>query len=83
MMNNAERNLDESYKARKLKIKRELDEYKSIPDSNNITMRMMDCMVGIFAEGLSTGQEDIRGLLYCAYREARKLEPKQTKGAGE
>lgn len=47
---------------------------KKIPDENGITIDMVDKLVAVIAEGLATGGENLRALLYCAYREARKIE---------
>ncbi len=47
---------------------------RNTPDEHGITPVMVDKMMEVWAEGLSTGGNNIRSLFYCAYREARKME---------
>ncbi len=53
--------------------------FSNQPDHNGITAAMVDKMVAIMAEALSTGQTDVRAIMYCAYREAQKLQPPRGK----
>lgn len=73
-MSEAERNLDESATAEKIARKREVERANKIFDCNGINADMVECMVQTLAEGLHTGNEDMRSLLYCAYRNARAIE---------
>ena len=48
-----------------------------LPDDNGISSAMIDLMVNTIAEGLATGLTDMRGLCYCAYRNARNQQKLQ------
>lgn len=43
-------------------------------DETGISSRMIDKMLGVIAEGLTTDCRNVRQLVYCAYREARKIQ---------
>ena len=43
-------------------------EARKIRDENGISAEMLDTMQAAFAEGLTTGETDLRSLLYCAHR---------------
>jgi hypothetical protein len=45
-----------------------------LQDSNGVSHEMMDKMMAVFAEGVATGADSMRGLFYCMYREARLME---------
>jgi hypothetical protein len=44
----------------------------SIKDENGISAAMLDHALAIFAEGFTTGQSDVRALLYCVIRDVVK-----------
>ena len=43
-------------------------------DENGISCEMVDNMISVFTEGINTDAGSMRSLLYCVYREARKIE---------
>lgn len=70
--------------AARMRQRREREMADLIPDLQGISRAMIDKMIEIYAEALSTGATDIRHILYCAYREARKIEStRETKTDGE
>ena len=73
----AKRNLDEQQCAARIESEHRAHVYLHQLDENEISRAMIDKMVSVVAEGLATGRTDLRPLLYCAYREARKLQKKQ------
>lgn len=75
-MNEPCRNLDEGDMARWIEAKREAERARCMLDENGISPRMLDTMLAVIAEGLTTNGTDMRSLLYCAFREAQKLQIK-------
>jgi hypothetical protein len=41
----------------------------ALPDENGVSAVMLDHAVAVFAEGFSTGQTNVRALLYCVIRD--------------
>ncbi len=64
----------ESAKAKQMQEQRERIRLWNIRDESGISRAMVDKMIAIWAESLNTGGDNIRDLMYCAYREARKIE---------
>jgi len=52
--------------------KRIESELASIRDENGISSDMLDRSLAIIAEGLMTGQSNLRSLIYCVIRDAIK-----------
>lgn len=69
-----ERKLDEKARARQISDGYTAAKLKVQQDENGISAEMLDSMVQTVAEGLHTGATDMRHLLYCAYRNARKIQ---------
>lgn len=51
-----------------------LAEWAATPDEEGISADMINIMLSTLAEGYQTGSTDMRSLLYCAYRNARKCQ---------
>lgn len=66
-------------RAERVESERRIYIYRRQLDENGISIAMVDTMLAVVAEGLTTGSTDLRSLLYCAYREAQKVQ-KEWKG---
>lgn len=81
MLNKAQRNIDETACARKITEQRAQAEYDATPDDCGISNDMLNIMLRTVAEGLRTGSNDMRSLLYCAYRNARERQKRAEREA--
>jgi hypothetical protein len=75
-MSEAQRNLDESARAKKIFDAHMAKVNAARKDDHGISGEMIESMVQTVAEGLHTGSTDMRSLLYCAYRNAREIQKK-------
>lgn len=55
-------------------LKQQLEFERHQKDENGVSRAMIDRFVGIIGEGLSTGETDMRALVYCGIRELLKHE---------
>ena len=61
------------------RLQKQREEYsRHQKDENGVSRAMIDRFVGILGEGLSTGETDMRALVYCGIRELLKHELSDT-----